>query len=80
MQDSPQVQGGKVAGGVQAAVQDSPLPNGAAGPAAAERGKQTKQQLEARLDELEKNFATRAEAIGAMLTDAVSLQGIQSSE
>ena len=59
-----------MAGGLQAAVQDSPLPNVAADPAAAERGKQTEQQLEARLDELEKHFATRAEAIGAMLTDA----------
>ena len=59
-----------MAGGLQAAVQDSPLPNVAADPAAAERGEQTEQQLEARLDELEKRFATRAEAIGAMLTDA----------
>ena len=59
-----------MAGGLQATVQDSPLPNVAADPAAAERGKQTEQQLEARLDELEKHFATRAEAIGAMLTDA----------
>ena len=59
-----------MAGGLQATVQDSPLPNVAADPAAAERGEQTEQQLEARLDELEKRFATRAEAIGAMLTDA----------
>ena len=61
---------GKVAGGLQAVVQDSPLPNVAADPAAAERGEQIEQQLEARLDELEKRFATRAETIGAMLTDA----------
>ena len=63
---------GKVAGGLQAAVQDSPLPNVAADPVAAERGKQTEQQLEARLDELaiEERFATRAEAVSAMVTDA----------
>ena len=60
---------GKVAGGLQATVQDSPLPNVAADPAAKERGKQAEQQLEARLGELEGRFATRAEAIGAMVTD-----------
>ena len=70
MQDSPQVQGGKVAGGLQAAVQDSPLPNVTADPAAAERGKQTEQQLEARLGELAQHFATRAEAVRTMVTDA----------
>ena len=59
-----------MAGGLQAAVQDSPLPNVTVDPAAPERDKQTDQQLEARLDELEKRFATRAEAISAMLTDA----------
>ena len=59
-----------MAGGLQAAVQDSPLSNVAVDPAAEERDKQTEQQLEARLDELEQRFATRAEAIGAMLTDA----------
>jgi hypothetical protein len=36
---------GKVAGGLQATVQDSPLPNVAADPAAAERGEQIEQQL-----------------------------------
>ena len=60
---------GKVAGGLQAAVQDSPLPNVAADPTAAERGMQTEQQLEAHLDELEKRFATRALAIDAMVTN-----------
>ena len=60
---------GKVAGGLQAAVQDSPLPNVAEDPAAAERGKQIEHQLEARLDELETRFETRALAIDAMATD-----------
>ena len=59
-----------MAGGLQAAVQDSPLPNVAADPAAQERGRQTEQQLETRLGELEQRFATRAEAVGAMVTDA----------